>query len=65
MSISASEKEDWAGSEPELSSSEPSDLQEKLMRVLSKAVQELELTWNPPEEPVRSKLVVLQVHMQS
>ncbi len=56
MSISASEKEDWAGSEPELSSSEPSDLQEKLMRVLSKAVQELELTWNPPEEPVRSKL---------
>ncbi len=57
MSISASEKEDWAGSEPEqLSSSEPSDLQEELMRVLSKAVQELELTWNPPEEPVRSKL---------
>ncbi len=57
MSISASEKEDWAGSEPEqLSSSKPSDLQEELMRVLSKAVQELELTWNPPEEPVRSKL---------
>ncbi len=26
------------------------------MRVLSKAVQELELTWSPPEEPVRSKL---------
>ncbi|KAF4099625.1 hypothetical protein G5714_019751 [Onychostoma macrolepis] len=26
------------------------------MRVLSKAVQELELTWNPPEEPARSKL---------
>ncbi len=57
MSISASEKEDWAGSEPEqLGSSEPSGLQEELMRVLSKAVQELELTWNPPEEPVRSKL---------
>ncbi len=57
MFISASEKEDWAGSEPDqLSSSEPSDLQEELMRVLSKAVQELELTWNPPEEPVRSKL---------
>ncbi len=36
MSISASEKEDWAGSEPDqLSSSEPSDLQEELMRVLS------------------------------
>ncbi len=45
MSISASEKEDWAGSEPDqLNSSEPSDLQEELMRVLSKAVQELELT---------------------
>ncbi len=57
MSISASEKEGWAGSEPEqLGSSEPSGLQEELMRVLSKAVQELELTWNPPEEPVRSKL---------
>ncbi len=57
MSISASEKEGWAGSEPEqLGSSEPSGLQEELMRVLSKAVEELELTWNPPEEPVRSKL---------
>ncbi len=57
MSISASEREDWAGSEPDhLDSSEPSDLQEELMRVLSKAVQELELTWSPPEEPVRSKL---------
>ncbi len=50
MSISASEKEDWAGWEPDhLDSSEPSDLQEELMRVLSKAVQELELTWSPPE----------------
>ncbi len=57
MSISASEKEDWAGSEPDhLDSLEPSDLQEELMRVLSKAVQELELTWSHPEEPVRSKL---------
>ncbi len=57
MSISASEREDWAGSESDhLDSSGPSDLQEELMRVLSKAVQELELTWSPPEEPVRSKL---------
>ncbi len=57
MSISASEEEDWAGSEPHhLDSSEPSDLQEELMRVLSKAVQELGLSWSPPEEPVRSKL---------
>ncbi len=57
MSISASEREDWAGSEPDhFDSSGPSDLQEELMRVLSKAVQELELTWSPSEEPVRSKL---------
>ncbi len=63
MSISASEKEDWAGSEPDqLDSSEPSDLQEELMRVLSKAVQELELTWSPPEEPVRSKLDFRSTH---
>ncbi len=39
-----------------MDSSGHSDLQKKLMRVLSKAVQELELTWIPPEEPVRSKL---------
>ncbi len=57
MSISASEKGDWAVSESDhLDSSEPSDLQEELMRVLFKAVQELELTWSPPEVPVRSKL---------
>ncbi len=50
MSISASEREDWAGLEPDqLDSSGPSGLQEELMRVLSKAVQELELTWSPPE----------------
>ncbi len=50
MSISASEREDWAGLEPDqLDSSGPSDLQEELMRVLSKAVQELELTWSPSE----------------
>ncbi len=56
ISISASEREDWAGLEPDqLDSSEPSDLQEELMSVLSKAVLELELTWSP-EEPVRSKL---------
>ncbi len=55
MSISASEREDWARSEPnQTDRSGPSNLQ--LMRVLSKAVQELELTWSPPEEPARSKL---------
>ncbi len=57
MSISASEREDWVGTEPDqMDSSGHSDLQKELMRVLSKAVQELELTWSPPEEPVRSKL---------
>ncbi|KAF4116088.1 hypothetical protein G5714_003577 [Onychostoma macrolepis] len=57
MSISVSEREDWAGLEPDQTDSSGSpDLQEELMRVLSKAVQELELTWCPPEEPARSKL---------
>ncbi len=32
------------------------DLQEELIRVMNKAVQELELSWNPPKEPSRSKL---------
>ncbi len=45
MSISASEKDGWAGSEPEqLGSSEPSGLQEELMRVLSKAFR----SWSSP-----------------
>ncbi len=57
MSISASEKEEWVGSERDPSDSEgPSDLQEELIRVMNKAVQELELSWNPPEEPAKSKL---------
>ncbi len=51
MSISASEKEEWVGSERD-----PSDIQEELIRVMNKAVQELELSWNPPEEPAKSKL---------
>ncbi len=51
MSISASEKEEWAESERDRSGSEgPSDLQEELIRVMNKSVQELELAWNPPEE---------------
>ncbi len=58
MSISASEKEDWAESERDRSDSEgpAKDLQEELIRVMNKAVQELELSWNPPEEPTKSKL---------
>ncbi len=57
MSISASEKEELAESERDRSGSEgPSDLQEELIIVMNKAVQELELAWNPPVEPVKSKL---------
>ncbi len=57
MSISASEKEEWAESERDRSCSEgPSDLQEELIRVMNKAVQELVLSWNPSEEPAKSKL---------
>ncbi len=45
MSISASEREDWAGSEPDqMDSSGPSDLQEELMRVLSR----LSRSWSLP-----------------
>ncbi len=57
MSISASEEEELAESERDRSGSEgPSDLQEDLIIVMNKAVQELELAWNPPVEPVKSKL---------
>ncbi len=46
MSNSASEKEGWAESERDRSDSEgPVDLQEELIRVMNKAVQELELSW--------------------
>ncbi|XP_056608266.1 uncharacterized protein LOC130425869 [Triplophysa dalaica] len=56
MSISASDK-DWAGSErdrPDLESTP--DLHEEFMRVLEKAVSELDITWSSPEEPAKSKL---------
>ncbi len=49
MSISALEKEGWAESERDRSDSEgPTDLQEELIRVMNKAIQEFELSWNPP-----------------
>lgn len=57
MSISASEKEYWVGSERDCPDSEgPLDLQQELVRVMTKAVQELELTWSLPEETAGSKL---------
>ncbi len=68
MSISASEKEEWAQLERDRSGSEgPTDLQEELIRVMNKAVQELELAWYPPEEPVKeqTRLLVLQVQPPS
>lgn len=54
MSLSASEKDDWVDTERDFSSGEPSDFRD--VRVLTKAVLELELTWDPPQEPVKSKL---------
>ncbi len=57
MSISASEKEDWVETEHYCPVSEgPPDLQEELVRVLTTAIQELELTWSPLEKPAKSKL---------
>lgn len=62
MSLAASETEDWAGdSDPaHLPSLEPIDaragMDAELLRILSKAVEELHLEWAPPEEPTRSRL---------
>ncbi len=48
MSISASEKEDWVETERDCPVNEgPPDLQEELVRVMTTAIQELELTWSP------------------
>ncbi|MGL4480728.1 MAG: hypothetical protein ACRCVK_21215, partial [Aeromonas veronii] len=63
MSVAASEAERWAG-EPEDPAPLPSlelidsgaGMDAKLFRVLSKAVEELDLEWAPPEEPPRSRL---------
>ena len=62
MSLAASETEDWAGdSDPaHLPSLEPIDakagMDAELLRILSKAVEELHLEWAPPEEPTRGRL---------
>lgn len=55
MSLSASEK-DWGSQSDRPDQEGPADLQEELVRVLSKAVTELDLAWNAPDEPVKSKL---------
>ncbi len=48
MSISASEKEDWVETERDCTVSEgPPDLQEELVRFMTTAIQEFELTWSP------------------
>ncbi len=58
---------DRVGSEPDQTDSwGPQTSKRELMRVLSKAVQELELTWRPPEEPARSSLTPgISVHTES
>ncbi len=57
ISTLAPEKEDWAGSELDCPESKgPPDLQEELVRVMTKAVQEFELTCSPPEEPAKRML---------
>ncbi len=67
MSISASEEEEWAESERDLSDSEgPSDLQEELIRVMNKAVQagaRLESSRRAGQEQTR--FLVLQVQPPS
>lgn len=56
MSISASDK-DWAELERDRPDSENTpDLQEEFVRVLKKAVKELDLSWSSSDEPVKSKL---------
>ncbi|KAF4116633.1 hypothetical protein G5714_004122 [Onychostoma macrolepis] len=55
--ISALEKEDWVVTEHDCPVSEgPPDLQEELVRVMTTAIQEHELTWSPLEKPAKSKL---------
>lgn len=56
MSISVSEK-NWPESERDCPNNEgPPDLQEEFAKVLAKAVKELDLNWDAPDEPARSKL---------
>ncbi|CAM4608140.1 unnamed protein product [Leuciscus chuanchicus] len=60
MSLSASEN-DWGAEQaaPELAAAEqetPADLQDELFRILSKAVEELDLSWKAPDEQSKSKL---------
>ncbi|ROL46723.1 hypothetical protein DPX16_12616 [Anabarilius grahami] len=63
MSLVASETEGWAGESEDpahLPTLEPIDykpgMDAEIFRILSKAVEELDLEWAPPEEPSRSRL---------
>ncbi|MGL4478702.1 MAG: hypothetical protein ACRCVK_10810, partial [Aeromonas veronii] len=63
MPVATSETEGWAGESEDyapLPSLEPIDnsagMDVKLFRVLSKAVEDLDLEWAPLEEPPRSRL---------
>ncbi|XDV32448.1 hypothetical protein PO909_003253 [Leuciscus waleckii] len=55
MSLSASEK-DWGSEHTRSEQENPMDLQDELLRILSMAVDELDLSWNAPDEPSKSKL---------
>ncbi|CAM4569325.1 unnamed protein product [Leuciscus chuanchicus] len=52
---SASEK-DWGSEHTRSKQENPMDLQDELLRILSMAVDELDLSWNAPDEPSKSKL---------
>ncbi|CAM4668002.1 unnamed protein product [Leuciscus chuanchicus] len=59
MSLSASENNWGAEQAAPLVAAEqetPADLQDKLFHILSKAVEELDLSWKAPDEPSKSKL---------
>ncbi|XP_073668191.1 uncharacterized protein [Paramisgurnus dabryanus] len=57
MSLTASDG-DWDQSPPAASEADahPPSFHEELVRILSKAVQDLEIEWSSPQEPQRSKL---------
>ncbi|ROL45991.1 hypothetical protein DPX16_15550 [Anabarilius grahami] len=63
MSLAASETEGWVGESDDPAPLHPLEpiehgqgMDAELFRILSKAVEELDLEWAPPEEPSRSRL---------
>lgn len=52
MSKAASESEDWLASHFESSG----HIDDEFIRIISKAVEELDLEWSPPADPEHSRL---------